>query len=277
MSNDNAYLKAREEAERTSDPQERNRVWWETLPMTYAGWDEADRIPVSPEEFANVETAFLEGNPWLRDHYDFSAMAGKDVLEIGCGTGVAACLFAKNGARVTAVDLTAQAIDIATRNAAAQELTNVQFIQMDAEKLQFPDASFDHVFSWGVLHHSAHTEDAIKQVGRVLRPGGTGLIMVYNKASLRFWGKGFKWLWLKGKIFKGYNMQTVQGFSTDGYYQRHFGHGELKRILANAGLKTTEIAVSHMAKRYTPFFQGATDEWMKRKWGWLLTALFVKE
>lgn len=276
MDADNPYVKARDVAEQTDDAQERNRLWWETLPMTYAGWDEANRLPKSAEDFAKVEQEFLDGNPWLKECFDFKALAGKKVLEIGFGTGVASCLLAKGGADVTGIDITNQAVEIATANAAAQGLTNVKFQRMDAEKLEFPDDTFDYVFTWGVLHHSNRTEEALKQLGRSLKKGGRGMIMVYNKASFRFWGKGFRWLFLKGKIFKGYNMQTVQGFATDGYYQRHFSPRELRRALGEAGLGDFKTSVSHMNKRYVPGSPRGLDEWFKRKYGWLLVVEFEK-
>jgi SAM-dependent methyltransferase len=50
--------------------------------------------------------------------------------------------------------------------------------------LQFADASFDKVYSWGVLHHSPDTAKAIDEVWRVLRPGGSARIMIYHKQSL---------------------------------------------------------------------------------------------
>lgn len=279
MGNTEAFVEARNLAEQTTDAQERNRIWWETLPMTYNGWDKDKkaRIPTSADDFMVVERAFLDGNPWLKEQFNFNGFAGKRVLEIGCGSGVATCLFAKGGANVTAVDLTQQSIDIATRNAAAQGVSDrVRLMQMDAEKLEFPDSSFDHAFTWGVLHHSARTQDAIKQVGRVLVPGGTGLIMVYNRSSLRYWLKGAYWLFAKGKVFQGYNMQTVQGFATDGYYQRHFSHGQLRAMLADAGLRTTATHASHINKKYITALPTAMDPWLKRNFGWLLIGEFQK-
>lgn len=276
MGNSEAFVRARELAEnKTGDRQERNKIWWETLPMTYSGWDQKDRLPTTAADFEKIERAFLDGNPWLRDNYDFKAQKGRYVLEIGVGSGVASCMFAKAGAKITGIDITEQAIALAQRNAAAQGV-EATFVQMDAEKMTFPDASFDHVFTWGVLHHSQRTEDAVKQVGRVLRPGGTGLMMVYYAGSIRYWVRGLQLLLLKGKIFKGYNMQTVQGLATDGYYQRHFYKGELRKVLRDAGLKTTGLYVSHMGWKYIKPLPMFMDPWLKRNFGFMITATFEK-
>jgi ubiquinone/menaquinone biosynthesis C-methylase UbiE len=54
----------------------------------------------------------------------------------------------------------------------------------DAEALNFPDESFDIVYSWGVLHHSPDTPKAISEVFRVLKQGGGARIMIYHKWSM---------------------------------------------------------------------------------------------
>ena len=58
---------------------------------------------------------------------------------------------------------------------------------MDAEHLEFPDETFDFVWSWGVIHHSANTEAIIREIHRVLKPGGEARVMVYHRNSINFW------------------------------------------------------------------------------------------
>ena len=57
----------------------------------------------------------------------------------------------------------------------------------DGERLPFRDESFDVVYSNGVLHHTPDTAGAIREVHRVLRPGGTAKIMLYHRNSLNYW------------------------------------------------------------------------------------------
>lgn len=249
-------------AAQTDDLQERNRAWWERLPMTYESWSNADRS-TSRER---AVTKFLSGNPWLARTY-FSRFAGKNVLEIGCGAGPATCLFAEGGAKITAVDLTDVAVQLTKIHT---DGLSVIVERMDAEHMSFADASFDHVFSWGVLHHSANTEKALAEVARILKPDGTGLIMVYNRASARYWIKGLIWLVLRGKALRGESLSSVQRFFTDGYFHRHFTPSELTRALLP--LKVERIAVTHMAGRMLPLVPRALDEWCKQRWGWLLIA-----
>lgn len=257
----NTYIAARSD---DLSAQERNRQWWERLPMTYEAWDAADR---STNRARAIEK-FLSGNPYLsRDH--FSPFAGKRVLEIGCGAGPATCLFADAGAEITAIDLTQAAVDM-TR---AHE-PRATVLRMDAEALTFPDGMFDHVFSWGVLHHTADPDKAFAEVARVLKPGGTALIMVYNRASLRYWIKGAIWLFLRRKILQGESFASVQRYFTDGYFHRHFTPQELCRSLAP--LHVVSIEKTHMAGRMLPAIPRVLDEWCKRKWGWLLVARCLK-
>lgn len=258
----NSLLEARAGAAAATDPQERNRLWWERLPMTYRDFAAFDRATSRDRVVAD----FLGGNPWLTPEY-FAPFAGQDVLEIGCGAGPASVLFARGGARVTAIDLTEAGVELTRRHT---EGLGVKVERMDAERMSFPDTSFDHVFAWGVLHHSAHPERGFAEVARVLRPGGTALIMVYNRVSLRYWLKGAIWLFLRRKIFNGESFATVQRHYTDGYFHRHFTPRELARALEP--LKVERISKTHMRGRMMPLIPRFLDEWAKRRWGWLLIA-----
>jgi ubiquinone/menaquinone biosynthesis C-methylase UbiE len=57
----------------------------------------------------------------------------------------------------------------------------------DAERIPFPDATFDVVYAFGVLHHTPGTAKAINEVQRVLRPGGQAIIALYHRNSYNFW------------------------------------------------------------------------------------------
>ena len=258
--------------------QEKNKLWWEVLPMTYEDWDKEkeDRVPKTKEDFKKIERNFLGTNPFLRDEHNFRLFKGQKILEVGCGSGVASCLFAKEGANVTAIDITKEAVDMTKLNAKFQNL-KLKILQADAENLSFNNKSFDYVFSWGVLHHSQNTIKAFKEVSRVLRKGGFGLIMVYNKNSLRYYLNGLNWLILKRKIFDGYNLERVQDFYTDGYYHRHFTPAELRKELEKQGLKCHEIIITHMGTRMIPFLPRFIVQWLKDHFGWLLVVKFKKE
>lgn len=116
----------------------------------------------------------------------FRDAAGKHVLEIGCGNGADGAMFALSGARYTGIDLTAEAVDASRRHFAAEGLAG-EFRQENSQHLSFADESFDIVYSFGVLHHTPVPNQAIREVYRVLKPGGTARIMLYHRRSFNYY------------------------------------------------------------------------------------------
>jgi SAM-dependent methyltransferase len=121
--------------------------------------------------------------PYIRDFAGFDQVSGKQVLEIGVGLGADHEQFARGGAILTGVDITPRAVARTTERFALMGLAS-DISVANAEKLPFADNSFDHVYSWGVLHHTPDTPTAIAEALRVLKPGGGFRIMIYNKWSL---------------------------------------------------------------------------------------------
>lgn len=115
----------------------------------------------------------------------FDEFAGKDVLEIGCGLGTDGLEFARNGARYTGVDLSPRSIELAREHFELFRASG-EFRVADAERLPFADGSFDHVYSFGVIHHSPDIEAIVREIERVLRPAGTFTVMVYNESSINY-------------------------------------------------------------------------------------------
>ena len=120
---------------------------------------------------------------YLPQVVDFSSFRGQRLLEVGCGIGTDLVRFAKGGARVTGIDLAHTAIDLARKNF---ELNGVQAEELrvaNGEALPFPDASFDVVYGHGVIQYTSDAPQLIRECHRVLKPGGTGIFMVYNRVS----------------------------------------------------------------------------------------------
>jgi len=124
----------------------------------------------------------LEGDMIL-PFASFSDFKNLKVLEVGVGLGADHQKFAEAGANLYGIDLTEKAIEHTTRRFESFGLSSSLSVG-DAEALKFPDEQFDLVYSWGVLHHSPDTPQAISEVLRVLRRGGQAKIMIYNKWSL---------------------------------------------------------------------------------------------
>ncbi|WP_342553838.1 class I SAM-dependent methyltransferase [Paenibacillus sp. FSL R7-0652] len=99
-----------------------------------------------------------------------SLPAGVHVLEVGCGTGRTACHLARQGCRVTAVDLHRHMLDKAVRRA-RKERVDVRFIQADAAAIPLPDNYVDVVFVESVTIFTPWRK-ALSEYARVLKPGG---------------------------------------------------------------------------------------------------------
>lgn len=124
-----------------------------------------------------------ELEPYILDFARFKEARDLRLLEIGVGLGADHQQFAEAGADLFGIDLTERAIEHTRQRLTAFGLKS-NLAAGDAENLNFPDESFDRVYSWGVLHHSPDTPRAIAEVWRVLKCGGEASIMIYHKWSL---------------------------------------------------------------------------------------------
>jgi SAM-dependent methyltransferase len=189
--------------------------WWAENPMTYAdthggtAYDDASAKLGTSELFAEIDRRFYAWNTPLHGSRPFDRLFpygeyGPDdrVLEVGCGMGTMAMNWAQAGVRVTAVDLNDVAVAQTVRRF---ELAGLEgdIRQAGAQALPFDNAAFSYVYSWGVLHHSPDIETSLKELMRVLRPGGGFGVMVYNRRSLLHW----------------YATEYVEGFL---HYERRF-------------------------------------------------------
>jgi len=129
---------------------------------------------------------YKEYAPWMPRVMEFEKFRGARLLEVGCGMGTDLLKFARGGAYCTGVDLTPRSIEI-TRHRFKLYGADGNFMISDGERLPFRSESFDVVYSNGVLHHTPDTAGSIREVHRVLRPGGVAKIMLYHRNSLNYW------------------------------------------------------------------------------------------
>jgi ubiquinone/menaquinone biosynthesis C-methylase UbiE len=117
--------------------------------------------------------------------------SGKDVLEIGCGSGYGAVLLSGLHPRsYVGVDLMPEQIDLARRI----DVGDAVFRVMDATDLSaFEDASKDLVVIFGILHHVPRWSQVIKESRRVLRSGGEIFLEEPSELLIRPWDRLFKW------------------------------------------------------------------------------------
>ena len=139
----------------------------------------------------------LEGRAeWLVPHPAVIALVpllkargAQRVLDLGCGVGRHALLFAEDGFDVEAIDGAAAGLDFASREAASRGL-RLNVHQGDADALPFDDQSFDYVLSWNVIFHGTMGDGSrLAEIWRVLKPGGLYQGTMLSKRDVQF-GRG---------------------------------------------------------------------------------------
>jgi SAM-dependent methyltransferase len=148
-----------------------------------------------PKQFADFELAGWESNIAGYDaafggvaRQTVEAMldaarvtSGRGVLDVCCGPGMLAGAASKRGADATGLDFSVHAVELASRL-----LPNVRFRQGNAQSLPFPDASFDSVLcGYGVMH-LPDPASALREMLRVLRPGGRVSLSVWDATGAGF-------------------------------------------------------------------------------------------
>ena len=170
MSESNATLK------------ERVRAFWQENPC---GTKFADAPPGSRRFYQLVEEHRYQKEWHIPTAAGFAETKDLSVLEVGCGLGTDGAQFAKAGALYTGIDLTEAAVDLAKQRFELFQLPG-NFYVADAEHLDFPDNSFDIVYSHGVLHHTPDTASAVREIHRILRPRGKAVVMLYHRDSYNY-------------------------------------------------------------------------------------------
>ena len=147
---------------------ERERQWHDHRFSHNAGRGVAIRSLTGDMTRAALSRAFMAAKPLCID---------KHVLDYGCSFGKGSLLFRSFGATsVEGIDISPVAVAGATRAAEEAGVTGVRFQVMNAEALDFPDASFDFVFGVAILHH-LDLDTACAEIARVLRPAGTAVFL----------------------------------------------------------------------------------------------------
>lgn len=119
---------------------------------------------------------------------------GNDVLDLACGTGLVTLRAARAvgpSGSVTGVDLSGKMIDVARKHSQELGLSNLRFERMDGESLELPDASFDVAMCALGLMYMPEPELALREMVRVLRPGGRISLAVWGERSQCGWSSLF--------------------------------------------------------------------------------------
>ncbi|MFQ3649996.1 MAG: class I SAM-dependent methyltransferase [Gemmataceae bacterium] len=145
--------------------------------MAFHDTQAADRATrfVDPARLVFSDDEYLDHETWIRPAFNkLFPLDGFQLLDLGCGHGMAAIVAARAGACVTALDLSAGYLAEARRRAEANQVPGIHWIQADAEHLPFRDQQFDRIWGNAILHHLDMDRVAV-EIARVLRPGGVAV------------------------------------------------------------------------------------------------------
>ena len=151
------------------------------------GWDLASRDyeALWQAQLAPARTALL----------DWAALRpGEAVLDVACGTGLVALPAAEAvgpAGRVCGIDIAGRMVEAAAAGATARGLRHATFARMDAESLALPDASFDVAFCALGLMYVPDPGAAVREMRRVVRPGGRVLVSVWGPRARCGWAGVF--------------------------------------------------------------------------------------
>ena len=237
------------------------------------------------EFFDSVERyRYQEYAAWMPRLMEFEKFRGARLLEIGCGMGTDLLQFARGGARCTGIDLTPRSIEI-TRHRFRLYGADGRFMISDGEHLPFATDSFDVVYSNGVLHHTPDTAGAIREVHRVLRPGGTAKVMLYHRNSLNYWVEivlrrgvlGFEFL--RGRSAEEIMSRVIEFSDHDArplvkVYSRRQAH-ELFSMFKDVRVDVEQLMRAEL-RFLSPFVSDSTLNKLAKKIGWNVIITAVK-
>ena len=185
-------------------------------------------------------------------------VGGKTFLNIGCGGGFEGLLFAGYGTRYIGVDFSHNAVRFTLELIRKAGFDGATY-QAEAEALPFRDDRIDYVYSSGVLHHTPNTQDALKEVYRVLKPGGTAMIALYATNSLMF-----LWYRLHAVLRGNLTRKAIDDWmnaNTEGEWQtgdrrnkwtKTYTKPQFAAMMTRAGFSGVRIEQSHLQVKTMP-------------------------
>jgi ubiquinone/menaquinone biosynthesis C-methylase UbiE len=208
--------------------------YWNTHTLGFQYVTDQSIEPGTPEFFAHIRPWMNPYKfPWIMERIDREAklLKGKHLLEIGCGMGYDSLEFLKRGVRVTATDLTPNAVKMTLQHFAVENVTAEDVRTANALDLPFEDNTFDAVWSNGVLHATGDTRRAVQEARRVLKPGGRAIIShFYRKPS---------WMYLLNRLGR----ENIEYKEEDPPVNEFYTEAEVLDFFQ--GFKVVEAAIEH--------------------------------
>lgn len=243
---------------------EQVRLYWErepcgTSPQLTRGCAEG-----SLEWFRQIEEHRYRIEPFIHAIAQFTRFRGQRMLEVGVGAGTDHLQWARAGLECHGVDLTDAGIATTRRHLAYYGLSS-DLRRADAEHLPFADGLFDLVYSWGVIHHSQSPEKVIREIHRVLKPGGCFVGMLYGRHSILALKKWLRHALLAGRPWR--SVEDVIWHHVESAGTKSYTQTELRRLFA-------EFSRVELLPVITPHDTSHCPQWVSKffpdDWGWFI-------
>lgn len=256
------------------------RKFWDSRPCNKFHSDvDIDTDPLTYSQQVGQRKLFVEQHIWT--HAEPTRWCEKRVLDLGCGIGTQALMFAKCYAQVTAIDLSEKSLEIARKRAAVEPYgERITFLQgnfEDAYEVLSPQR-FDMVYAFGTVHHTPDPLRALQSAWLLTAPRGELRLMLYHRYSWKAawivatYGKMRFWKW--AELVQQYS-EAQEGSPCTHTYSRRGA----RRLCEQAGWQVYDLRVDHIfpyqieaykQKRYVkewwariPFFRQ-----LERMFGW---------
>ena len=233
-----------------------NRDYWTRLAPGYAE---------SASENWSSEPSW---GPWRIPESELAVLgdvAGKDALELGCGTGYFSAWLARMGARPTGIDVTPAQLETARRMQAEYGIT-FPLIEANAEEVPLPDASFDLILSEYGASIWCDPYRWIPEASRLLRPGGE-LVFLVNGTLLVLTAADEDGVPAGVELLRDYfDMHRFEWPDEDDKsVEFHLGYGDWIRLLRANNLEVLDLVELRAPKNAAPSrYELATPEWARR-------------
>jgi len=287
---------------------QRVREYWERHPNVLSRGMGQD--PGTREFCEAVASHRYTAEPCILEMAAFDRWTGRRVLEVGRGMETDLRRFARGGGTVVGVDLTQNAVELAREGFVLFGFLGV-FVVADAEALPFRDEVFDLVYSHGVIHHILDPQAAVREIYRVVSPGGEARVMVYHRDS--YFAKvivgmlvgpamrAFLWVFPEGKLpraidrilprrlkdmylilaERGYSLARVLALSTDPSFPGAGNANPLSRCYSRREARELfslfRFCETHVRQLYyAGFMPMGLRRWAEKRVGWSVFVRAVK-
>ena len=209
--------------------------------------------------------------PFIHELVDFDSWHDKRVLDVGCGHGADLFQFARAGAHAFGCDVTLKHC-VVSRDFVHRLDSSAQLTQGSATQLPFGSGTFDLVYSFGVLLLIENLAEAIAEIRRILKPGGTVIVMFYNRLSLHYYLKTLLYYGVVCDLEDLLGPRRLVDWFTDGFgYPRTYHHTADSLRHAFRDFRIEKVVVRNLTAEQTPLIQ--RERFPREFWEWLASRL----